>query len=143
MLTVNTKKLHPDATVPWYSRDGDAAKDVRSIEKKLIYQGQTAFVKTGLAFEIPVGYVMHVYNRSGQASKGLMLSNGVGVIDSNYRGELMIMLTNNAERPYEIEVGARIAQIAIDKVIEFDMNIVDELGVTNRGTDGFGSSGTA
>lgn len=131
------------AQVPHYTRDGDAAKDIRSVESVDIAPNETVMVHTGLAFEIPEGFVMHIYGRSGLASRGLSVSNGVGVIDSNYRGEVCVLLTNNSVNSIHISLGDRIAQITIDKVIDFHSEVVDILSDTNRGDNGFGSSGNA
>ena len=84
---------------------------------------------------------MNLFSRSGLAFKGIMVANGVGVIDSNYRGEICVLLHNTTEALFKIKAGERIAQIAINRVISFDMEVVTELDETLRGDNGFGSSG--
>ena len=127
------------AFLPKRSNPTDAGADLRSTEKLEIYPGETKLVDTGVAIKIPQGFGGFVFNRSGQGSKGIMLLNGVGVIDSDYRGNIKIPLKNISDNRYTIEVGDRIAQLVIMPVILCDF--VDSWNDTERGTGGFGSTG--
>lgn len=127
------------AYLPKRANATDAGADLRSTEKLEIYPGETKLVDTGVAVKIPQGFGGFVFNRSGQGSKGIMLLNGVGVIDSDYRGNIKIPLKNISENVYKIEVGDRIAQLVIMPVILCDF--VDSWNDTERGTGGFGSTG--
>lgn len=142
-MRVNVKKLLPEARLPEYSRDGDAAMDIRCAEDYKLWPKQTKMIKTGLAIEVPAGFVMHVYSRSGYAAQGIFLGNSVGVIDSNYRGEICVILYNSTDIPFEISTGNRVAQVCIDRVIDFNFEETGELSDTNRGKSGFGSSGVS
>ena len=111
-------------------------------EAVTINPGETAFIKTGLAMEVPVGYAGLIYARSGLAcKKGLAPANKVGVIDSDYRGEIMVALHNHSNEAVLVESGERIAQLVITPYIVAAFNQVDELEDTVRGEGGFGSTG--
>jgi dUTP pyrophosphatase len=141
-LKVKVKKLHPDAVLPSYTRHGDVAMDVRSIDERVIPSGERCLIQTGLSFEIPFGYEMQVRARSGLAAKnGIGLVNGTGTIDPNYRGELGIILINHGKEPFVVNKGDRIAQVVFNKIEHTEIEEVDELSETNRGECGFGSSG--
>ena len=127
------------AYLPKRSNSSDAGADLRSTEKCELYPGETKLLDSGVAVKIPQGYGGFVFNRSGQGSKGIILLNGVGVIDSDYRGNIKIALKNISENRYGIEVGDRIAQLVILPVILCDF--VDSWKDTERGTGGFGSTG--
>ena len=144
MTKVNIKKLNEKAVVPTYGSQFSAGADLYACidEKLTIEAGQTVLVHTGIAMEIPTGYVGLVFARSGLASKkGLAPANKVGVIDSDYRGEIMVALHNHGSESREIESGERIAQIALVPYLTADFNVVGELSDTDRGTGGFGSTG--
>lgn len=117
----------------------DAGADLRSTEKCDLYPGETKLLDSGVAIKIPQGYGGFVFNRSGQALKEIIVLNGVGVIDSDYRGNIKIALKNISENRHTIEVGDRIAQLVILPVILCDF--VDSWNDTERGTGGFGSTG--
>jgi dUTP pyrophosphatase len=100
-------------------------------------------LKTGLAFEIPEGYVMKVYSRSGHGFKnGIRLANGTGIIDSDYRGEVMVKMHNDGDTAVLITAGERIAQAMIEPIQQVSFEVVDELSDTARGSGGLGSTGT-
>ena len=144
MTKVNIKKLNEKAVVPTYGSQFSAGADLYACidEKLTIAAGQTVLVHTGIAMEIPTGYVGLVFARSGLASKkGLAPANKVGVIDSDYRGEIMVALHNHGSESREIESGERIAQIALVPYLTADFNVVGELSDTDRGAGGFGSTG--
>ena len=125
--------------LPKRANPRDAGADLRSTEKLEIYPGETKLIDSGVAVKIPQGYGGFVFNRSGQGKNGIIVLNGVGVIDSDYRGNIKIALKNISENRYQIEVGDRIAQLVILPVILCDF--VDSWNDTERGTGGFGSTG--
>tara|TARA_Y100000296_G_C5114312_1_gene226890 strand:+ start:133 stop:567 length:435 start_codon:yes stop_codon:yes gene_type:complete len=129
--------------LPEYGSLHAAGCDVRSSEDVSIYGGQRALVKTGLFVEIPEGYEIQVRPRSGLAYKnGLTVLNSPGTIDSDYRGEIGVILINHGETPVRLAKGERIGQLVLNKVeqIEWEENL--ELQETERGEGGFGSTGT-
>ena len=130
--------------LPEYSTKGSAAMDlVAEIGRQQhIIQGSNQLIPTGISIEVPNGYCAKIYARSGIADKrGLAPSNGVGIIDSDYRGQVFVSLANHSEVTQYVEPGERIAQIMIEKVEPFAWVQVDELDETNRGIGGFGSTG--
>ena len=142
---VNIKKLNPDAVIPTYGSEYAAGADIYACisEALVIRPGETVLVKTGFAMEVPVGYAGLIYARSGLASKkGLAPANKVGVIDSDYRGEVMVALYNHSDKEQSIEPKERIAQLVITPFLQGIYNEVDELSSTARGEGGFGSTGT-
>lgn len=139
------KKLHEKAVVPHYATEGSAGLDLTVISDNdtiVIPYQSTMLCRTGLAFEIPKGYVGLIYIRSSVGSKlDLVLSNQVGVIDSDYRGEVMLPLRNLGRSARVINSGTRIAQMVITPINQVDIEITDELSETKRGVGGFGSTG--
>lgn len=127
------------AYLPKRANPTDAGADLRSTEKLEIYPGETKLIDSGVAVKIPQGYGGFVFNRSGQGLKGIIVVNGVGVIDSDYRGNIKIPLKNISENIYKIEVGDRIAQLVLMPVIL--CNFIDSWNDTERGAGGFGSTG--
>ena len=141
---INIKKLNPNATIPTYGSEYAAGADLYAcIEDALtIAPGETVLVKTGLAMELPIGYAGLIYARSGLASKrGLAPANKVGVIDSDYRGEVMVALHNHSSIDQTIEPNERIAQLVITPYIKGIFSETDDLSDTVRGKGGFGSTG--
>lgn len=144
-FNVNIKKLNDNAVIPTYGTEYAAGADLYACmeEAVTINPGETYFVKTGIAMEIPEGYAGLVYARSGLAcKKGLAPANKVGVIDSDYRGEIMVALHNHSNVPVSVESGERIAQLVITPYITAVFNQVEELEDTERGEGGFGSTGS-
>lgn len=144
-VEVRIKKLSPDATVPTYGSPFSAGADLYACETVpvTIEPGKTVLIHTGLSFEIPEGYAGLIYARSGLAAKkGLAPANKVGVIDSDYRGEVMVSLFNQSAIPQTIEPGERLAQMVITPFLKADFILSDELSDTLRGQGGFGSTGT-
>jgi len=142
---MNIKKLNDNAIVPTYGSSFAAGADLYACEGGdiVIEAGQTRLVHTGIAMEIPEGMVGLIYARSGLASKrGLAPANKVGVIDSDYRGEIMVALHNHSSAPQTVADGERIAQIVFAPYYTAEFSVVDELGDTARGAGGFGSTGT-
>lgn len=142
---MNIKKLNEKATVPTYGSAFAAGADLYACEETAVTveAGETKLIHTGIAMAIPEGYVGLVYARSGLASKrGLAPANKVGVIDSDYRGEVMVALHNHGSVPQTVESGERIAQIVFTPYVAAEFNVTDELDDTVRGAGGFGSTGT-
>lgn len=142
---IKVKKLNENAQLPVYSSEFAAGADLCAclFAPVTIEPGQTFMVKTGLSVEIPVGYAGLIYARSGMASKrGLAPANKVGVIDSDYRGEIIVALYNQSLMPQKIEPGERIAQLIITPYIQGIFSEAEELSDTVRGEGGFGSTGT-
>ncbi|MBO5034171.1 MAG: dUTP diphosphatase [Oscillospiraceae bacterium] len=138
-------KIGADIPVPSYATAGSAGMDLRAcIDAPVtILPGEQSLVPTGLAIALPsADYVALLYARSGLAIKhGLSPANCVGVIDSDYRGEIVVALRNYAKEPYTVEPGERIAQMVITPVVQAAIALVDELDDTDRGAGGFGSTG--
>ena len=146
MLTANIpiKKLDPNATIPTYGSAYAAGADLYACipDAVTFAPGETKFIHTGLAMELPVGYAGLIYARSGLASKkGLAPANKVGVVDSDYRGELLVALHNHSTEPVTIEPQERIAQLIITPYLTAQFEITEELSDTVRGEGGFGSTG--
>ncbi|MBE5943377.1 MAG: dUTP diphosphatase [Lachnospiraceae bacterium] len=144
-IPVNIKKLRNNATIPTYGSANAAGADLYACldEALTIAPHETFLVPTGVAMELPEGYAGLIYARSGLASKkGLAPANKVGVVDSDYRGEVMVALHNHSEKAATIEPQERIAQLVITPYIAAAFNTVDELDSTERGAGGFGSTGT-
>lgn len=141
---VNIKKLKENAVIPTYGSEYAAGADLYACidEDLTINPGETKLVSTGIAMELPLGYAGLVYARSGLASKrGLAPANKVGVVDADYRGEVMVALHNHSNEPQTITTGERIAQYVIAPYLKAVFNEVEELSDTVRGTGGFGSTG--
>ena len=143
-MTVRFKKLDPRAVMPSYGTKYAAGADLYAVcdGEIVIEPGQTVLVHTGLAMEIPEGYVGLVYARSGLACKrGLAPANKVGVIDADYRGEIMVALYNHSKKTEILAAGERIAQMVIAPFLSVSYEEADELSDTVRGEGGFGSTG--
>jgi len=144
-IDVNIKKLNENAILPTYGTEFSAGADLYALtdEPITINPFETAFIKTGLSIEIPVNYAGLIYARSGLSCKnGLAPANKVGVIDSDYRGEIMVALYNHSNTSHSINNGDRIAQLVITPYITAVFNEVSELENTIRGEGGFGSTGS-
>ena len=142
--SVRIKKLDEKAVVPTYGSEFAAGADLYAcLDAPLtINPHETILVHTGVAMEIPTGFAGLIYARSGIASKrGLAPANKVGVVDSDYRGEVMVALHNHSAVPQTIENGERIAQLVIAPYVVADFVVSDELDDTERGAGGFGSTG--
>lgn len=139
-MNIRVKKLHPDAIVPAFAHPGDAGMDLYSVEDMVIQPGERRSVPTGIAIALPDGYVSLVWDKSGVSHKFGMKTLG-GVLDCGYRGEYLIGLVNLGQEPFEIKKGQKVAQLLIQKVEHPEIEVVDELDETIRGTGGFGSTG--
>ena len=144
-IPVKIKKIKPNAAIPTYGSMYAAGADLYAcIDSAVSVQpGETHMIPTGLAMELPEGYAGLIYARSGLASKkGLAPANKVGVIDSDYRGEVMVALHNHSAVEASIEPGERIAQLVITPYIMGIFDEAEDLSDTERGAGGFGSTGT-
>ena len=142
---VKIKKLNSNAIIPTYGTEFSAGADLYACleETVTIAAGETAFIRTGLAMEFPVGFAGFIYARSGLAcKKGLAPANKVGVIDADYRGEVIVALHNHSKNAIAVEHGERIAQLVIAPFLTAQFEEADELEDTTRGSGGFGSTGT-
>ena len=142
--TVRVKKLREGAALPQYGSDYAAGADLSACleEAVVIAPGETRLVPTGLAMEIPQGFAGLIYARSGLASKrGLAPANKVGVVDADYRGEVMVALHNHSSQSQEVAPGERIAQLVIAPFLTVNYEAAEELDDTVRGAGGFGSTG--
>lgn len=144
---VRFKKLHPDAVVPTRAHPGDAGLDLHALcpfesKSMRIWQGESRYVRTGIAVQLEPGYEAQVRCRSGLALRhGIGMVNGVGTIDSGYRGEVGVLLHNGGEEAFDVRSGDRIAQIVICRLPDVEVLEVDELDPSPRGASGFGSTG--
>lgn len=146
-MTVNpihVKRLRPGAKLPTYGSAGAAGADLYAcIEQSVTIQpGETVFIPTGIALEVPEGCAGLVYARSGMACKrGLAPANKVGVVDSDYRGEINVVLHNHGSVPQTVENGERVAQLLITPVLQPTYEFAEALTDTARNAGGFGSTG--
>ena len=150
---VKVTRMSEHARLPRYATEGAAAADVHSLRWRgvdgdwyegdcIIAAGQSKAFSTGLKFEVPEGYELKVHSRSGHGfNKGLRLSNCTGILDSDYRGELMVKLHNDSSEAVLIERHERVCQVQVKEAIQHDFIEVGELTVTQRGEAGFGSTG--
>ena len=163
MKTIKFKKMHEDAVVPFKKHHNDAGFDLCAIEDIIIPPGETKVIKLGIGFDIPKGHMLQLCARSSISKKGLIISNGVGIIDEGYKGEVAIALHNplhsaltqdfldngaavvkkvvNLESGKLVRKGERIAQVVLVPVVYPELEEVHELEESERGTGGFGSTG--
>lgn len=144
-MKLKIKKTSDRARVPFYATKGSAGFDLHAIDTMTVPAGGTVKVRTGLAFEIPEGYELQIRPRSGMSAKTkVRISNSPGTLDSDFRGEVLIIVDNisqNQADSYRIQEGDRIAQAVLQKVEQADFELVEELSETQRGSGGFGSTG--
>lgn len=139
-MEIKVKKVHPEAKIPTYAHEGDAGFDLFAIEDVIIPVGARVLVGTGIAMEIPLGYVGLIWDKSG-LSMNHGLKNLGGVIDAGYRGEIKAGVVNLSDEAYTIHAGNKVAQMLIQKVERAEIQEVDDLSDTTRGKGGFGSTG--
>ena len=140
MFTIKIKRLKPDAVLPSYAHAGDAGMDICASEDVHIKKDERMKVPTGIAIQIPEGYVGLGWDKSGLSMNHGLKTLG-GVIDAGYRGEIMIGIVNLSNEDYTIGKGHKVAQILIQKVEAPNVQEVEELGDSHRGEKGFGSTG--
>lgn len=144
MNPVRVKKLHPNAKLPTYGSPEAAGADLYACleEAVTIQPGEVYWVPTGIALEVPKGCAGLVYARSSMGAKrGLAPANKVGVVDSDYRGEIKVVLLNHSNQPQTLEPGERVAQFVITPVLTPAYEEAEDLSDTSRGIGGFGSTG--
>jgi len=136
-------KKHPSAKLPEYQTELSAGCDVCAnlTYPKWLEPGQIESIPTGLSVAIPPGYELQVRSRSGLAKKGIVVANGIGTIDADFRGEIHILLLNVGKEKFQVDKGMRIAQLVLSKVDQVKWEVVESLDETERGTGGFGSTG--
>lgn len=155
-MKVKIKRLHPNAVIPCYAKPGDAGMDLTAVKVTFDEYGNIVY-HTGLAFEIPEGYVGLIFPRSSNCKKNLLLTNSVGVLDSGYRGEVTLRYAPNMQEVvaasstnFDValsdecgvyDIGERVGQIIIMPYPSIEFEEAEELSQTERGTGGYGSSG--
>lgn len=137
---MDLQQLDFDLPVPGYAHPGDAGMDLYAATDAVV-TGNTVLIPTGVAVAVPGGHVGLVCPRSGLSEHGVTVANAPGVVDSGYRGEVMVRLTNTSTTPYPVHRGDRIAQLLIVPVLRPVVTVVDTLDNTERGANGFGSTG--
>ena len=144
MIEVAVRRLRDDATLPSQAYDGDAGLDLAACVGVTLGPGERAVVPTGIAVEIPEGYAGFVQPRSGLAARhGITIVNSPGLVDSGYRGEVLVVLRNtDSAESFTVEPGMRIAQLVVLQVPEVELTEVDALAESERGARGHGSSGS-
>lgn len=140
-MKVRIKKLVSNAVIPTYAKLGDAGLDLTAVSKTVDDSGNVVY-GTGLAFEIPVGYVGLLFPRSSNAKKDLWLTNSVGVLDSGYRGEVMFKYRPVSFKEREYSIGERIGQIIVMPYPTIEFEEADVLSESERGSGGYGSTGS-
>ena len=140
IMIIKIKKLNPEAKLPIYAHPGDAGMDFFALAETEIKPGEVIRVKTGIALELPIGYVGLIWDKSGLAANH-GLKTMAGVLDAGYRGELQIVVTNLSKEIYSIKKHDKVAQMLIQRIESPELIEVDELSDTSRGEGGFGSTG--
>ena len=140
MSWMKVKKLHPEAKIPTRSHDGDAGLDVYNVENIAVMDNSDYVIRTGISIAIPDNWVAIVKEKSGRATKN-KLTVGACVIDSGYRGEILIHLFNNSDLPVTFNIGEKIAQLVVVPCWTGQPEEVEELDDTSRGDGKFGSTG--
>ena len=142
-MIIRIKKLNENATVPTYGTEYSAGADLYNLNEAVtIPAHKTVLIHTGLSAEIPEGYAGLIYARSGLASKrGLAPANKVGVVDADYRGEIMVALHNHSDIDATVDAGERVAQLVVTPFLKVEYQLADEPSDTVRGAGGFGSTG--
>lgn len=140
---IGFKKLHPDAILPTYATAGAACFDLYACGGDLAVSPRDWLkLRTGLAVDLPANLALLIYSRSGHGFKhGIRLANCVGVIDSDYKGEILVKLYNDSDDPYYVCKGERIAQGMLVETLQYPLMWVDDVGTSERGAGGFGSTG--
>jgi len=138
-VQIKIKKLHPHAKIPEYAKPGDAGVDLTAVHVE--EKDGKLYCHTGLAIELPEGYVGKIYPRSSVHKKDLVLANSVGILDSGYRAELLVVFKTLNSRMNFYQPGDRVAQLIVEPIPTMLFKQVNELSETERGEGGFGSTG--
>lgn len=142
MVNINVKVIHENAIIPEYKTSGASGMDLSSVIEYVLKPKEVKAIPTGLIMKIPPGLEGQVRPRSGLALKyGITVLNTPGTIDSDYVGEIKVILINHSNEDYIIKVGDRIAQLVICPVVQVDLHKVEDILQTERGAGGFGSTG--
>jgi dUTP pyrophosphatase len=140
-IEIKFQKLHPEAQIPSYAHIGDAGADVYAVSEVTVEPQKRAAIPTGLAVDIPIGYEIQVRPKSGLALKhGITVLNSPGTVDAGYRGEIQVIVINLGDAAYTFAKGQKIAQLVLKPVIQA-IYVEGELGTSDRGVGGFGSTG--
>jgi dUTP pyrophosphatase len=140
-MKIKLKRLNKDAKIPTHAHTWDAGLDLYSVEDVVLRPGEIKRIRSGWAFEIPEGYYVEIYNRSGLSSKNQVVIISSRIIDSPYRGEIFVPMKNIGDQIVSIMKNTKYAQIILKKRIDVTFEEVDELSETDRGSGGFGSTG--
>lgn len=140
-MNLHIKKVHPNAKIPTFAHNTDAGMDLYTVESITILPLERVQIKTGIAMEIPNGYVGLIWDKSGLSHKKGLKTLG-GVVDAGYRGEVMVGVVNLSTEPIMFETGDKVAQMLIQKVEHLEIVEVENLNDADRGTGAFGSTGT-
>lgn len=135
------KRLHPNATLPTRAHEHDAGWDLHALERDQLQPGETCMIRTGIAVAVPVGQFGDVRSRSGLAARNIIVANSPGTVDPGYTGEVKVLLTNRTHKRFTISPGDRIAQLVFIYTNTRPIVEVDDLGDSDRGEAGFGSTG--
>ena len=138
-MELKVKKLHKDAKLPSYGHVGDAGLDLFSVMECVLKGGEARAISTGIQVAIPEGYVGVIWDKSGISLKNIHRL--AGVVDSGYRGEIKVVMTNLSTEAFSVEKGMKIAQMLIQPIVRAKVVDSDELDDTSRGENGFGSTG--
>ena len=140
-LNIEFAKLDSDAIIPTKGSPHAAGWDLYALEETIVRRNVSSMIKTGLAIAIPNGWEGQIRCRSSLGKKGMIMPNGIGTIDADYRGEIKVILINLSDKVFVVKKGLRIAQMVLSPVIKAKLKEVTELENTERGSGGFGSTG--
>jgi len=141
-MIVKFKKDHPNAKLPIYKTKGSSGADLYSVENITLKPGDIKGISTGLQLAFcELGYDLQIRTRSGMALKGIIVGNSPGSVDADFRGKILVILTNISPNDYVVKEGDRIAQLVIEKVEQYNFEFTNDVQETERAANGFGSSG--
>ncbi|MBX4263753.1 dUTP diphosphatase [Clostridium estertheticum] len=142
MMELKIKRINQEAKLPQYAHESDSGMDLFSVEEKIIEVGQTVLIKTGIILELPANTEAQIRPRSGLALKNsITVLNSPGTIDEGYRGEIGVILINHGKVPFKVEKEMKIAQMVINSVLKVLVKEIGEVTLSDRNSDGFGSTG--
>ena len=141
MQEINVKPLSENFQTPNYATLGSSGADLYAITDLILYMGEINLVSLGFALELPQGLEAQIRPRSSAAKNGILIPNSPATIDSDYRGDVKVLMLNVQEKPYYVHVGDKIAQMVIKPVHQVEFNVVEKINETLRSDGGFGSTG--